>query len=230
MTLAARIAIDGTAGSGKSTLGQALAERLKYLYFDTGVLYRALTWLALERGVSPTDAEALARLARDTRIDVLKPTVDDGRLCTVVVGEVDVSWAIREPRVDANVSAVSAHPLVRQALLAAQREVAARGRVVMVGRDVGTVVVPEAELKIFLRASLPVRARRRRAELMARGHDVSDEAVQAELRSRDEIDSNRATAPLAVAPDAVVIDSGEMSVHEEVDLVERLAWQVDCHD
>lgn len=224
MSPASVVAIDGPAGSGKSTLGLMLARRLGYLYFDSGVLYRALTWLALRKGVSPHCADHLARLAREMEIDILPATLEDGRACTVVVEGEDVTWALREAAVDANVSVVSAHPAVRQALLARQRAIAAKGSVVMVGRDIGTIVAPGADLKFFLEASLEVRARRRLRDLVARGRtDVSLDEVKAEIEERDRIDATRATAPLAKADDAVTIDNGDRPPEEVVAEMERLA-------
>ncbi len=212
MTCPRVIAIDGPAASGKSTLGQALAAALGYLYFDTGVMYRAVTWAVLQRGLDPADEQAAARVANEVLIDVVPPTVDDGRQYTVYVDGVDVTWDLRRREVDASVSPVSAHPAVRAALLAQQRRIAAGGKVVMVGRDIGTVVWPEADLKIYLDASLEERARRRYRELLSRQQPADFEAVLADLRRRDQYDSQRATAPLQRAPDAVVIDSTTMDV------------------
>lgn len=224
MSPASVIAIDGPAGSGKSTLGLELARRLGYLYFDTGVLYRALTWLALQRRSDLNDGEALASLARDLDLDVRPPTVDDGRLYTVTAGQLDITWAIREPHVDANVSLVAAQPAVRAALLPAQRGIAARGKVVIVGRDIGTVVAPNAALKVYLEASLEVRARRRQIDLEARGHrDASIEDVRADLAERDRVDAGREAAPLAVAADAVVVENDRASIPQMVDRLEMLA-------
>ncbi len=212
MTCPRVIAIDGPAASGKSTLGQALAAALGYLYFDTGVMYRAVTWAVLQRGLDPADEQAAARVANEVLIDVVPPTVDDGRQYTVYVDGVDVTWDLRRREVDASVSPVSAHPAVRAALLAQQRRIAAGGKVVMVGRDIGTVVWPEADLKVYLDASLEERARRRYRELLSRQQPADFEAVLADLRRRDQYDSQRATAPLQRAPDAVVIDSTTMDV------------------
>ncbi len=227
MSPASIVAIDGPAGSGKSTLGRALARRLGYLYFDTGVLYRAVTLLALRAGLDAHDESALVALAQRVRIDVTRPTVDDGRLYTVTADGEDITWQTREPAVDANVSAVSAHAGLRRALLPAQRAIARRGKVVMVGRDVGTVVAPQAEVKVFLDASLEVRAQRRCQELCQRGHAVGILEVREEMRRRDEHDSTRATAPLSVAPDAVVIRTDSLSVEEEVEMVEQLVRQAE---
>ena len=222
MGQASVIAIDGPAGSGKSTLGRELADRLGYLYFDTGVLYRAVTWLALHLGIDPRDEQALVQLVQRSRPDVVRPTVQDGRPYTVTIGGHDVTWAIREPVVDANVSLVSQHPGVRRVLLNRQRAVAARGEVVLVGRDIGTVVAPWAQVKVYLVASPAVRAERRYRELLARGVEASLAQVEEEMRRRDEIDSHRAAAPLKAAPDAVVLNTDNLTVAEEVEHVASL--------
>ena len=230
MSLASIIAIDGPAGSGKSTVGQKLALRLGYLYFDTGVMYRAVTLAALERGVPIADEAAVTRLAHDLVIDVCPPSVqnrDDGRLCTVLADGQDVTWAIRRPDVDRNVSPVAAVSGVRAALTPQQRRVGLRGRVVMVGRDVATVILPEAQCKIYLDATLEERTRRRVLEQRAAGRGSEPtadfEAVMAVLRRRDEIDSTRATAPLRRAPDAVHIDSTHLTSDQVVAQVLQLA-------
>ena len=152
------IAIDGPAASGKSTLGELLAERLGYFYFDTGIMYRAVTWEALRRGILIGDESGITRLAESIQIDLLSPTEQDGRQFTVTVDGRDVTWEIRRPEVDANVSPVSTYPGVRAAVTPQQRRIAKRGRVIMAGRDIGTVVLPEANLKIFLDASVDERA------------------------------------------------------------------------
>jgi CMP/dCMP kinase len=227
------IAIDGPAASGKSTVSELLARRLDYLYFDTGVMYRAVTWAALERGVPIEDEVAVTALAEHLRIDVVAPTVEDGRQYTVLAdgadgASVDVAWAIRAPAVDANVSAVSAYPGVRKALVAQQRRVAAKGPVVMAGRDIGTVVLPDADLKIYLDASAEERARRRCQELQRRGEEADYEAVLASMRRRDEIDSSRAVSPLRAAEDAVVVDTTDLDIEEMLAEVERLVRERRC--
>lgn len=222
------IAIDGPAASGKSTIGEALARRLGYLYFDTGVMYRAVTQAALTRGVPIADEAAVTALAEHLRIDVLPPTVDDGRQYTVLADGEDVTWAIRAPEVDANVSPVSAYAGVRRALVAQQRRVAAGGRVVMVGRDIGTVVLPEADLKVYLDASVEERARRRWREMQERGEDADYEAVLAAMRRRDEIDSNRRVSPLRPAADAVIVDTTGLGIEEVLARVAQLVEEREC--
>ena len=206
------IAIDGPAASGKSTLAKRLAAELGYLYFDTGVMYRAITWVVLARGVDPADEAAVTSLAEAVTIDVQPATLEDGRDFDVLVEGQDITWEIRSAGVEANVSQVSAYPGVRKALSAQQRRVGMRGRVVMVGRDIGTVVLPEAQLKIYLDASVEERARRRYDEQVARGDRVSLEAVLEAMRKRDAIDSTRDVAPLRAAQDAIVIDSDHMDI------------------
>jgi len=223
------IAIDGPAASGKSTVGEALAERLNYLYLDTGVMYRAVTWAALERDISTEDEEATKRLAEQIRIEINEATEDDGRQYTVLVDGVDVTWAIRTPAVDAHVSTVSAHPGVRQALVPKQRRVALEEPVVMVGRDIGTVVLPDADLKIYLDASVEERARRRWQELQDRGKgEVVYQDVLESMRRRDRIDTNRDASPLRPAEDAVIIDTTDLSEKEVVEESERLVAEQDC--
>lgn len=217
------IAIDGPAASGKSTVGEAVAARLGYLYFDTGAMYRAVTWLALAQGVPVSDEARVTALAEAAEIDVLPAARDDGRQYTVLVNGEDATWVIREPAVVLNVSQVSAYRGVRAALVIQQRRLAARGRIVMVGRDIGTVVLPNAPLKIYLDASVEARARRRWLEEQARGGARSYEDVLAEVRRRDEIDSTRAVGPLRPAVDAVIVDSTHLTVEQVVERVTALA-------
>ena len=221
------IAIDGPVASGKSSIGKRLADRLGSLFFDTGVMYRAVTYLALRELGSARDADAVAALARRAHIDVLPPTADDGRDCTILAAMVghppeDITWAIRDRQVEANVSLVAAVQAVRQVLTQQMRAVGLRGRVVMVGRDVGTVILPEADLKIFLTASVETRAQRRYEEVRARGEDRAYADILANLRERDRIDSSRAIAPLRAADNAVALDTTDMSVEAVIGAVEAL--------
>ena len=208
------IAIDGEAASGKSTLGRLLADRLGYLYFDTGVMYRAITWVALQRGLDLADQSAVTALAKALTIRVVPPTQEDGRQYTVYADDQDVTWAIRQPEVDAAVSMVAAYPGVRQALTPQQRAIAEKQHVVMVGRDIGTVVMPDAPLKIYMRASVEERARRRHRECQSRGETISFADVLESMRQRDQTDSQRQYAPLQAAPDAIVIDTDDLSIEE----------------
>ncbi|HUV94820.1 MAG TPA: (d)CMP kinase [Anaerolineae bacterium] len=216
------IAIDGPAASGKSTVAAILAARLGYLYFDTGVMYRAVTWVASDRSIPVEDELAVTRLAESLCIEVSRPTIDDGRQYTVLADQQDVTWRIREPEVNRFVSAVSAYRGVRAALTRQQRRVGAGGAVVMVGRDIGTVVFPRAEVKIYLDATVEERARRRHLEEKERGLSSNYESVLADLSRRDRIDSSRKEAPLRAAEDAVVIDSTGMSRGQVVAQAEAL--------
>ena len=208
------IAIDGPAASGKSTIGKRLADELCYLFFDTGVMYRAITWLALQRELDMRDETAITMLAESAQIDVQPPSQDDGRACDVLVEGVDITWETRRPEVDANVSAVSAYAGVRRALSAQQRRVGQRGKIVMVGRDIGTVVLPDADLKVYLDASAEERARRRYEEIIARGENADYDEILAKVIERDRIDSTRDVAPLKAAEDAVVVDSDHLNAEE----------------
>lgn len=219
------IAIDGPAASGKSTVGAAVAEKLGYLYFDTGVMYRAVTQVALARSVPIADEQAVTALAEKIKIDCVPPTQNDGRQYTILADDVDITWDIRARAVDANVSPVSAYAGVRRAMTAQQRRIGLRGNVVMVGRDIGTVVLPEAELKIYLDASKEERARRRFVERIQRGEQVEFEAVLNEVIGRDKIDSSRAVAPLKQADDAIYIDSTTMTIEQ---VVARVMMLVDA--
>lgn len=216
-----RIAIDGPVASGKSTIGELLAKRLNYIYFDTGVMYRAVTWVALQRGIDLADERQVTTLAEDIHIQVTQPTVADGRQYTVYADGEDVTWQIRRPEVERGVSPVSAYPGVRTALTAQQRRIGLTGQVVMVGRDIGTVVMPDADLKIYLDASVEERARRRYQEIRARGEPAEYESVLRDIRRRDKIDSERETAPLRAASDAIIIDTTELGVAEVLAEVER---------
>ncbi len=212
------VAIDGPAGAGKSTVARAVARRLGLAYLDTGAMYRALTWLALQHGIAPSDADALAGLARANPIEI-EPT-DEGDV--VRVAGRDVTAEIRLPEVAAEVSEVSAHPGVREEVVAAQRALLSRGSWVSDGRDVGSTVAPDADVKVFLTASLEERARRRRADLQRRGVELPEDTVREDVARRDHIDSTRAVSPLRVAEGAVVIDSSAMDADDVADLVVAL--------
>jgi cytidylate kinase len=210
------IAIDGPAGAGKSTVARRLAERLGFFLLDSGAIYRAVALSASRRGIGFGEGPRLAEVARELpiRFDA------EGR---VWLGDEDVSKAIRTPEMSQGASTVSAHPDVRAALLELQRSLAARGRCVVEGRDIGTVVLPWAPVKIFLTASDEVRARRRHEELLVRGSQVDFQATLAELRERDHRDSTRATAPLKQADDAVLVDTSDLDLDAVVSKLEQLS-------
>ncbi len=208
------IAIDGPAASGKSTIGLRLAEALGYLFFDTGVMYRAVTWLALERGIDVRDEDAVTALAEGAQIDIAPASQADGRACDVFVNSREITWETRTRKVDANVSIVAAYAGVRKALSQQQRRIGQRGNIVMVGRDIGTVVLPEADLKIYLDATAEERARRRYDEIVARGGTPEYEAILKRVIERDRIDSTRDVAPLRAAEDAVVLNSDQLDADE----------------
>lgn len=229
------VAIDGPAASGKSTVGFRLAELTHFLYFDTGVMYRAVTWGVLNAGIDPLEQAAVGAFAHEVAIDILppQPDQDDGRPNTILVADHDVTWQIRTPEVDRNVSAIAANPAVREALTGQQRQIALRyglggakkPGVVMVGRDMGTVVVPESPLKIYLDATAQVRARRRFNEQLKRGKDADYEQILADIYRRDQIDSEREVAPLRAADDAIILDTSNLGVDEVVERIVLLGMQ-----
>jgi cytidylate kinase len=210
------IAIDGPAASGKSTLALKLASELDYLYFDTGVMYRAVTLAAIRQGIPMSDEQRISSIARKLDLDVRPPSQSDNRQYDVIMDGEDVTWAIRSPDVDRNVSQVSMYAGVREAMTKRQREIGSRGQVVMVGRDIGTVVLPDADLKIYLDASVEARAMRRLEEKKERGEFAEFEAILEDMRERDRIDSTRELAPLQAAPDAVILNNTKMSVEKEL--------------
>ena len=220
------IAIDGPAASGKSTLAENLASALDYLYFDTGVMYRAVTLAALKSGTHVKDESAVTTIANELDLDVQSPSIYDGRQCDVLMDGEDVTWEIRSPAVDENVSQVSMYPGVREAMTRRQREIGLRGAVVMAGRDIGTVVLPEAELKIYLDASVEARANRRYEESLGRGNSVNVTVILEGMRERDRLDSTRTLAPLRPADDAVILDSTKLSIDEVLEKVLALAEDV----
>ena len=214
------IAIDGPVASGKSTVAQMVAHRLNLLYVDTGAMYRAVALAALRDGVELDDGEALGELLRRHRIDV-EPAADARGYAVRLDGE-DVTAALFRGAVTAAVSTVAAQPLVRRELVERQREIAGGRAVVMAGRDIGTVVLPEAPFKIFLTASVEERVRRRLEELRAAGSGVDAQSLRAEVERRDHSDMTRAESPLQPAPDALVLDSSALSAE---DVVERIvSW------
>jgi cytidylate kinase len=201
------VAIDGPAGAGKSTVARRLAERLGFRYLDTGAMYRALTWLAMNRAIPLDRAEELARLAMEYPV-----TFDDRE--RVWIAGTDVTASIRQARIDRLVPVVAAHPAVREVMRERQRQLGAEGDVVIEGRDIGTVVTPNAEVKVYLNADAGVRARRRQAERP----DIGGDALVTDLRRRDERDAPR----LRAAVDAVQIDTTQLEVEDVVDRIERL--------
>lgn len=213
------IAIDGPAASGKTTVGEKLARQLGFLFFDTGIMYRAVTLAVLRSNLDPNTESTVSELAAKVKIDVAPPGKDDGRLADVLLDGNDVTWDVRSREVEANVSVVSTYKGVRDAMTEQQRRIGARGDVVMVGRDIGTVVFPDADLKVFLEASAEERARRRHTELVNRGQAADFDQILASTRQRDEIDRNRVIAPLKPADDAVILDTDNVAIDDVVDAI-----------
>jgi pantoate ligase/cytidylate kinase len=220
MTRSPLVAIDGPAGAGKSTVTRAFAERLGLVYLDTGAMYRAVTWLVLQKGVDPADAEAVDVVLKDLQVE-LEP-LQQGVQVVRVNGH-EVTDAIRDPRVTASVSAVAAHACVRAAMTAQQQRMGKTGGLVAEGRDIGTAVFPDAELKVFLTATPKERARRRALDLEARGHEVPALLeLEAQIVERDRLDSTREVAPLLQADDAIELISDGMAIDEVIDALEDL--------
>jgi cytidylate kinase len=214
------IAIDGPVAVGKSSVGTLLARRLGYIFFDTGMMYRAFTRKVLKLGISPEDENKLCHLASTTKFDFVPS--QEGRLSILVDGN-DVSSELLQPKIEEQVSVISKVAGVRQSMVAKQRKLAQQGKVVMAGRDIGSVVLPWAELKIFLVASAKERANRRRKELLDQGGKAPYKAVFSELERRDEIDTNRLISPLKPAADAIIIDTEKLSLEQVVEKVYTLA-------
>jgi len=216
------IAVDGPSGAGKSSSSRALAERLGYRYVDTGALYRVIGLLAWEQRLNPNDGERLAALCEHLPLRF----VPEGTGVRVLLGERDITAAIRQPEVSQVASKVSAQPAVRQGLLTLQRNMGKGGGVVMEGRDIGTVVFPKAELKIFLTADNAVRVERRFKELFEKNPNVTIEEIKANLEMRDYIDSNREESPLRKADDAILVDNTNLTAKETIQKVEKLAKRI----
>jgi cytidylate kinase len=219
MAMPRTVAIDGPAGAGKSTIGALVAERLGYLFLDTGAMYRAVALAASRKKIDPDDAPKLSELAKQVRIMIGPPTKQDGRAYTVLLDGGDVTWEIRSADIDRIVSQVARVSGVRDAMVAQQRGLAGQGRVVMVGRDIGTVVLPDAERKVFLTASAGERARRREEELASRGDRRPRQELLTEILRRDQLDTERAVSPLKAAEDAIVVHTDGLSVREALDKV-----------
>lgn len=211
-----KIAIDGPAASGKSSVGVKLAKKLHFAFLDTGVMYRAVTYAAIKDDVEIENEDGVSELASRVKIEINEPTLSDGRVNDVFIDGEDVTWVIRDPEVNENVSQVSKYPEVRRILTDKQREIAKYRDIVMVGRDIGTIVLPGADLKIFLKASLEERARRRYEEEARRNNGADFESIIENLRKRDQLDSRREIAPLIPAGDAVIVNTDGKSVDEVV--------------
>lgn len=216
---AKRIAIDGPAGAGKSTVAKLVADSLSYLYIDTGAMYRAIALQALRQEITPDNDAALIKLAQEIELQLLP--AQGG--CRVLIGDEDVSEAIRRPEVGNLASPVSAIAGVREELVRRQQQLAADNAVVMDGRDIGTVVLPDAECKIFLTADIRIRAKRRTLELCSKGQQADLQQVEKELAERDYRDMNRAASPLRQAEDAHLVDSSDMSIEQVVKTILELA-------
>lgn len=213
------IAIDGPAASGKSTVGALVAEKLDYVWLDTGIMYRAVACEALETGVQIDDEPAISELAEGLDVDVVPASVDDGRQFDVLINGKDRTWEIRSNEVNGSVSEVSVYPGVRVAMTELQRKIASKGRIVVLGRDIGTVVLPDADLKIYLDASIEVRAQRRLLEELSRGNTLDLEKTVEMLRHRDVIDSTREHAPLKAAEDAILINTDHLTIEQVVEKI-----------
>jgi CMP/dCMP kinase len=211
------IAIDGPAASGKSSVGLELSKRLGYLFLDTGVMYRAITWAALQNKIDPNDEAAVSKLATQSVIEINQPSFRDGRTNDIYVDGVDITRKITEKQVNDNVSLVSKYKEVRNSLTKQQQKIALRGNIVMVGRDIGTVVLPGADYKFFLNASSQERAKRRHLEEIKKGGNPIFEEIQSNIIERDRIDTTRILAPLIPAKDAYIINTDNKTIEQVVE-------------
>lgn len=221
-TYPSTIAVDGPAGSGKSSVSFAVAQRMNYLFVDTGAFYRAVTFLALEESLNLHNAAQLVDLCEKTHFDLMPDLKDDGRQSTFLANNRDITQQLNTPQVDIAVSIVAATPEVRASVLEAQRKLAAKGCVIMAGRDIGTVVIPNADLKIYIDASLEKRAERRYKQRIDNGEEADYEAILANLRERDRIDSSRDVAPLLQAKDAIRLDTSNFTFEEAIEATHQL--------
>ena len=217
MSTRRKIAIDGPVASGKTSVGKGVSRRLDYRFLDTGLMYRAVAWLALERGLDPRDEESTGLLAEKTSM-----CVSDSEDIGVMVDGIQLGMELREPRVDRVVSLVARIPRVRSAMVQLQRDIARDGAIVVVGRDIGTVVLPDADVKLYLEASAKERARRRHSELHESEADVSYARVLRDLEQRDTLDTGRVHSPLAPAADAMVLRTDGLTEDGVVDKVLRI--------
>ena len=216
------IAIDGPAGAGKSTIAKRLAKELGYQYVDTGAIYRTVAYFLDLLGISPKDSDGVSRYIDELTVDIY---YDETGLQHMLMNGIDVTDEIRTPDISQKASLVSAQPVVREVLLDMQREVALENNVIMDGRDIGTVVLPNADVKIFLTASAEVRAQRRYAELQAKGAKDRYEQVLADIQRRDHQDSTRAIAPLKQAKDAVLVDTSSLDIDAAVEAIRRIVQE-----
>ena len=212
------IAIDGPAGAGKSTIAKKVADRLGYIYIDTGAMYRAFTYELLISSISLSDIEEITKVLEKTNIEFKNNEI--------FLNNLNVTNEIRSKNVTANVSAVSAIPQVREKLVNLQRKIASENNSILDGRDIGTVVFPNAELKIFLTASVKIRALRRYNELIAKDKNIDINEIEAEIEKRDKLDSSRETSPLVKAADAIEIDTSNLSIDEVVNTILKLAEEI----
>jgi len=210
------IAVDGPSGAGKSTIAKAVAKELGIVYLDTGAIYRTVAFHMILMGISPKDRDGVNRLIDDVNISIEFP--GDGRQHMILNGH-DVTDEIRTSEISQGASQVSAHPVVRDVLLDLQRSMAEKNSIIMDGRDIGTVVLPNADVKIFLTASARVRAKRRLLELEEKGEKITFQQVLADIEERDERDSNRPIAPLRCAPDAIRVDTSELNLQQSIDRI-----------
>ncbi len=223
-----KIAIDGPAGAGKSTIAKKIAQALQYIYIDTGAMYRALTYKVLELNVNPENEQQVFSVFKTLQL-ALVPADGKGLTFRVLIGCEDVTYAIRQPDVSHNVSAVAKHSSVREAMVKLQQELARSHSVVMDGRDIGSTVLPQAEVKIFLHATVEERAKRRALELERQGHEVEFSQLLADIERRDFLDSTRAISPLQKADDAFEIDTTNLTINEVVDIVLTLVSRSQPH-
>lgn len=210
-----QIAIDGPAGAGKSTVARLIAERLGFVYIDTGAMYRALTWKALAGGVDLQDEEKLYELARDTDIHLTAPTEGQKVICDGV----DISEAIRSPLINAHVSTVAAHPRVRKVMVRKQQDMACLADVVMDGRDIGEQVLPQADFKFYVTASIDERVRRRILEMNRQGFAIEEKSIRQQMEKRDFMDQARELGALKILHDAVVVDTSLLNIDEVINLM-----------